>query len=219
MGVHFGGRDIGRLSEGQKECLRLVLAHKTSKEIARELQISSHTVDQRIRFANRVLGVRTRMQAAIILNQAEQAASHAGLIYNSDTNQLIAEDVNYSPLVNALMYQPQHIPRSTGFESESPGRSDPGVGLMPEFLPHGVAEERFSFSAQVGASGKSQFSDGPELEATPPPAEGKLNRLWANENVLRWEYRVLFVFLIAALTLMAVGSLMDGFKVLSDLLK
>lgn len=73
MLAEVGGPKVGRLSEGQKDCLRLVLAHMTSKEIARHLGISSHTVDQRLRYAIRTLGARTRMQAALELSEAEKA--------------------------------------------------------------------------------------------------------------------------------------------------
>ena len=40
---------VARLSQGQLDCLLLVDQHLSSKEIAGELGISSHTVDQRIR--------------------------------------------------------------------------------------------------------------------------------------------------------------------------
>src|SRR6476661_6683337 len=53
-----------RLSRGQLEVLRLVNRHLSSKEIAAELGISSHTVDQRVRGAIRTLGVARRSEAA-----------------------------------------------------------------------------------------------------------------------------------------------------------
>ncbi len=55
---------IARLSQGQLDCLLLVDQHLNSKEIAAELNISSHTVDQRIRQALQILGVERRSQAA-----------------------------------------------------------------------------------------------------------------------------------------------------------
>ena len=55
---------IARLTEGQLDCLRLVDQHLSSKEIAGELKISPHTVDQRIRQALHTLGVERRAQAA-----------------------------------------------------------------------------------------------------------------------------------------------------------
>src|SRR5438046_6673127 len=55
---------IARLTRGQLDCLRLVDQLLSSKEIAAELKISPHTVDQRIRQALAILGVERRAQAA-----------------------------------------------------------------------------------------------------------------------------------------------------------
>ena len=46
---------VARLSRGQLDCLLLVDQHLSSKEIAAELHISPHTVDQRIRGALQTL--------------------------------------------------------------------------------------------------------------------------------------------------------------------
>jgi len=45
--------------------LDLLIEHKTSKEIARILRISPHTVDQRIQFAKDKLGAHSRSEAAM----------------------------------------------------------------------------------------------------------------------------------------------------------
>jgi DNA-binding CsgD family transcriptional regulator len=58
---------IARLSAGQLDCLRLVDQHLSSKEIAVELGISPHTVDQRVRQSLQILGVARRAQAARIV--------------------------------------------------------------------------------------------------------------------------------------------------------
>ena len=60
---------IARLTDGQLDCLRLVDQHLSSKEIANELRISPHTVDQRIRQALHTLGVERRTQAARLVAQ------------------------------------------------------------------------------------------------------------------------------------------------------
>ena len=62
---------VSRLSAGQLDCLRLVNEHLSSKEIAAELGISPHTVDQRIRGAIRILGVSRRQEAARLVAQAQ----------------------------------------------------------------------------------------------------------------------------------------------------
>ena len=61
---------VARLNAGQLDCLRLVDAHLSSKEIAGELGISPHTVDQRIRQALAILGVERRTQAARVTPRA-----------------------------------------------------------------------------------------------------------------------------------------------------
>jgi DNA-binding CsgD family transcriptional regulator len=58
---------VGSLTRGQLDCLLLVDQHLSSKEIAAELNISPHTVDQRIRIALQALGVERRTQAARIV--------------------------------------------------------------------------------------------------------------------------------------------------------
>jgi DNA-binding CsgD family transcriptional regulator len=58
---------VARLSQGQLDCLLLVDQHLNSKEIAAELKISPHTVDQRIRQALQILGVERRTQAARVV--------------------------------------------------------------------------------------------------------------------------------------------------------
>jgi DNA-binding CsgD family transcriptional regulator len=55
---------LDRLSEKQKQVLDRLLLHQTSKEIARALDISPHTVEQRIRLAKEKLGVGRRSDLA-----------------------------------------------------------------------------------------------------------------------------------------------------------
>ena len=62
---------IDRLSQGQIDVLQLVAQYKSSKEIARELAISHHTVDQRIKRIQAILKVSTRSEAARIFVAAK----------------------------------------------------------------------------------------------------------------------------------------------------
>ncbi|MFD1612981.1 helix-turn-helix transcriptional regulator [Sphingomonas tabacisoli] len=62
---------IESITEGQKECLRLVYQHRQSKEIARMLGISKASVDQRIDGARAKLGNVSRVEAARMLAAAE----------------------------------------------------------------------------------------------------------------------------------------------------
>ena len=76
---------VAKLTPGQLDCLRLVDQHLSSKEIAVELEISPHTVDQRIRQALGILGVERRTQAArIVARQAgPYEAAYQRLIHQS----------------------------------------------------------------------------------------------------------------------------------------
>src|SRR3954464_3841484 len=72
---------VARLTSGQLDCLRLVDQLLSSKEIATELQISPHTVDQRIRQALAILGVERRTQAARLV--AQYSGPYQRLIHQS----------------------------------------------------------------------------------------------------------------------------------------
>jgi DNA-binding CsgD family transcriptional regulator len=71
--------EFARVNEGQRACLRLVLEHKSSKEIARELGISSHTVDQRLKQAMKHLGAGSRVEAAKRLAALDAAGGYQSL--------------------------------------------------------------------------------------------------------------------------------------------
>ena len=69
---------MDKLTAKQREVLDLLLDHKTSKEIAQTLNISPHTVDQRIQYAKRQLGAISRSDAARIYRDYKE-------VYNRTT--------------------------------------------------------------------------------------------------------------------------------------
>jgi DNA-binding CsgD family transcriptional regulator len=69
--------DIDRLTETQKLCLRHVYEHLTSKDIARILKSSPHTIDTHIRSAQRIMNVSSRFEAARILHAVEHGKKRA----------------------------------------------------------------------------------------------------------------------------------------------
>src|SRR4051794_23470727 len=83
--LHSAVRDrAAQLTPGQVNCLLLVHQHLSSKEIAAELEISRHTVDQRIRRALQILGVPRRTEAARIIGQYfVPPADHQRSVYES----------------------------------------------------------------------------------------------------------------------------------------
>jgi DNA-binding CsgD family transcriptional regulator len=73
---------IQRLTDKQRECLRLVYRHMETKEIARDLGLSPDGVTQRIKSAMKTLGVDRRRDAARILAEAEGLAPYPRQVYS-----------------------------------------------------------------------------------------------------------------------------------------
>ena len=63
---------LARLTEREKVCLRHWLQHKSAKEIAADLHISHHAVEQRLKMARTKLGTTSSMAAARLLSRAER---------------------------------------------------------------------------------------------------------------------------------------------------
>lgn len=109
---------VDKLSDRQLDCLRLVAQNLSSKEIAVELGISSHTVDQRIRGALQILGVERRAQAARIVTEA--AGPYQRLIHQPP---YIAPNPANDQQEGAISHQIRHADRAggigeTGFQTE-----------------------------------------------------------------------------------------------------
>ena len=100
---------IARLTPGQLDCLRLVDQHLSSMEIAAELNISPHTVDQRIRGALQILGVDRRTQAARVVSQ--HCGPYQRLIHQSPHIEPAAAA---PPPVGAGSHQVRHAVRAGG---------------------------------------------------------------------------------------------------------
>ncbi|QNP45138.1 helix-turn-helix transcriptional regulator [Sphingomonas sediminicola] len=136
---------VAKLTRGQLDCLLLVDQHLSSKEIAAELNISPHTVDQRIRIALQTLGVERRAQAARIV--ARHHEPYQRLIHQSPyiEGPLPAEHSDGRSVIRfgTLIAQgrpgtgPQYraeiraIPVSLAFavRNEEPPRNEMSVGL------------------------------------------------------------------------------------------
>src|SRR3954466_2532143 len=112
---------IARLTEGQLDCLRLVDQHLSSKEIAAELKISPHTVDQRLRQALAILGVERRTQAARIV--AQHSGPYQRLIHQSPYIEGLSEPSHPEA---AASIQIRHADRAGGIG---------GAGFLTEQRP------------------------------------------------------------------------------------
>ena len=126
---HAGAADpmaerVARLSSGQLDCLLLVNQHLSSKEIAAELNISPHTVDQRVRQALQILGVERRAQAARIV--AQYKAPYQRLIHQSP---YIPADPQSGQPEAAVSHQIRHADRAGGAG---------GAGFLTEQRPASI---------------------------------------------------------------------------------
>lgn len=78
----MAGKRQLNLTDGQKDCLRMVDDLLTSKEIARKLGISRFTVDQRLDSARRKLNAPNRKEAAKIYVAIEARCLPEAIVYD-----------------------------------------------------------------------------------------------------------------------------------------
>jgi DNA-binding CsgD family transcriptional regulator len=125
--MHGQANAIDRLTDRQRECLRLVHQHLTSKDIARRLGISPHTVDMRLRTAIRLLNVQNRTQAALLLANAEAAAT-----YHRDVYQTLTLDTPRQPEERPHIVVSEGVEQSdrTGCSSNGPGTDAVGSTVI-----------------------------------------------------------------------------------------
>ena len=102
----------GILTDKQCQVLDLLIEHKTSKEIARELGISPYTVDQRISLARAKLGVSSRNELAALYRAMRETLgqSPSGVGTPSDGEQLeaLSESEALGPPIVDDNEDPQH---------------------------------------------------------------------------------------------------------------
>ncbi|MCO4091535.1 MAG: helix-turn-helix transcriptional regulator [Sphingorhabdus sp.] len=118
--------NVARLTEKQRQCMHLVVLRKSSKEIARELQIAKPTVDQRIASARHILGAKNRDEAAIIFARATQ--TYDRIIYDaaripSTIALLDTSQQEVRPNIGLTLNEPALIPFSGVLEHQDFERS------------------------------------------------------------------------------------------------
>src|SRR5690606_16748889 len=127
-----------RLTEKQRDCLDLLLEHKTSKEIARILDISKDTVDQRLKSARDALGTRNRAETAVLYGQLK--GIYDQIVYDAA----------------ALPLQPQWV-RSRFSDGDPPnlaelqdGTALPDIGSRPGSLFRDLGRHDHGVAARIG---------------------------------------------------------------------
>jgi DNA-binding CsgD family transcriptional regulator len=129
---------LDRLTEKQRECLRLVYAHKETKEIARLLGLSPDGVNQRIKTAMNTLGVSRRRDAAQILAEAEGLGTYPPLVHPS-------RDIASAP-EPAMLGPSTEGGRQSGFSGEAMREDQAAFWAPPQSrgpaLPFPIGEAR-----------------------------------------------------------------------------
>ena len=133
---------LGALTPKQREVLDLLIEHKTSKEIARRLDISPHTVDQRIEFAKRKLGLRSRNELAAQYRQMVEIYDHLTYEFSRIGSPAIPLDDGRRDEVELALLATH--PNLTKLGHDSAGDAD--YRVVPEMF-----EGRYGTLARIGA--------------------------------------------------------------------
>ena len=156
------------LSDGQKDCLRLVMQHFSSKEIARSLGVSPHTVDKRLKLAISAMGVQSRVEAARKLAVAEGGLDPIGLVLNQSPNRSTPAPLPTANRDQALVYQSPDLSRhsdivkSGSLTGEWNPAADRSGGMLHEgqaaFLSRSSPQARTGFLGLL-VGGEAQVND------------------------------------------------------------
>lgn len=131
---------IAKLTDGQRTCLRMVLLHKSSKDIGRSLGISHHSVDQRLRVAMKTLVVTSRLDAARCLAAHEAGGDNSAQLYQRSVYQPPEQTGPVEPSIAAPLVEQRGRRPQAALEQE------------PSTAPNPVAK---GFSLPFPTSGRS----------------------------------------------------------------
>jgi DNA-binding CsgD family transcriptional regulator len=222
------------LTGAERDCLRLVYQHMTSKDIARQLGVSPHTVDMRLRQAIRKLGVSSRIEAARALVAEESALG---------INMLAAEGSadTYQPLI----YQAPEVvgspdlarigaPASPEVGAASIRSSDPKLlehgslartlhqpTVRPVADPAGGSLARPDASAGKVASAATHATDWPGIAAPDPGIDARpflTTRPWGRKNELGVGHRLGWMMFIAFGSALTFGGVLAAMAALKTLI-
>ena len=206
------------LTDGQRDCLRLVYNHMKSKDIARVLGVSPHTVDMRLRTAMRTLGVASRIEAARLLVQEESGGETTPDQHQPQYQSLIyhAPDVA-GPTESAIMGSPAltgtgaaERPETDALlagDLESPV-VDPIVNGPPRLATASMDGQTWFDTNRAGAG---SFDPGSSIR---PTVRGKP---WGERNDLTIGARLGWIFGIAVGSALSFGAILGALAALKTL--
>lgn len=216
-----GAQETGRsvldlLTDGQRDCLRLVYQHKTSKDIARMLGVSPHTVDMRLRTAMKALGVASRIEAAQLLVQEEQAL---GIDLSAQYQPLVYQAPEIVPGADAVIFG---SPTSDGVGSSERPSSFQRLPLQPssDVGPPASGPPRMAGASNSVATA-AMNTVRPGIEALDPGNGVRpflSSRPWGARNELSIGTRLAWIFGIAVGSSLAFGSVLAALASLKTLL-
>lgn len=195
---------VARLTAGQRECLFFVDDHATSKEIARQLGISRHTVDARLRGAIQTLGVSSRREAAVIYRAAMQAEGYQPFAYQSPRIVTGAREVENPVHDDSIEQIEQH-------ESGGENQRDALVASVS-------APVHLRASGPVPEGVGAFVSDSAVWTALPPgelAVRRPFLRLWGGANDLSPAQRVGGILVVTILAMLAFGVFLAGIEALT----
>ena len=195
---------VARLTAGQRECLFLVNDHATSKEIARQLGISRHTVDARLRAAIQTLGVTSRREAAIIYRAAMQAEGYQPLAYQSPR---IVTGVDGAE--NPTHDDATHQDESAGDDGEA---VPAGAVAQPVHLLAAAAPWAEPLRADGIVSDSAVWTALPAGEIA---VRRPFLRLWGGANDLSPAQRLGGILVVTILAMLAFGVFLTGIEALT----
>lgn len=140
---------IDQLTEAQRACLRLVLTHHNSKEIAAIFGVSPSAIDKRIERAIQVLGVGTRFEAARRLEEHERGTTVEPVPVREEP-----QAPEPAPTYERLPSEPIDVP--------IPPSDTPDSGQIE---PWGLVRRFFGLSGASGSTGaaRNRFSVGDRI--------------------------------------------------------
>lgn len=206
------------LTDGQRDCLRLVYNHMKSKDIARVLGVSPHTVDMRLRTAMRTLGVASRIEAARMLVQEESGGEtspdqslpqYQPLIYHAPDIAAAAESLTMGlPALRGTgdaAFPETVITPDSNFESPV---VDPIVNGPPRLASASMDGQTLFDANRAGAG---SFDPGSGIR---PTVRGKP---WGERNDLSIGARLGWIFGIAVGSALSFGAILGALAALKTL--
>jgi len=204
---------VARLTAGQRECLFLVDDHATSKEIARQLGISRHTVDARLRGAIQTLGVSSRREAAVIYRAAMQAEGYQPFAYQSP--RIVTEPGEADSPGHDDAAQTDEPYDDSGAQMPPPGRVAPVHLFPPGGASMAAAGPVVSNAPAASAGFVSDSAVWSAFPAADYPVRRPFLRLWGGANDLSAGQRLAGIFAVMILAMLAFGIFLTGIEALA----